>query len=70
MQPIERITQQDKVRALFWREVTGGRRKPYKWTGKTQSELPPRIAAAWERFIDRLKKEGVISEQLAQRVTL
>jgi len=62
------LTQQWQVRAEFWREMYG--RKPAKWRGKSQNDLPADVRTEWVDWVDRNQKAGRISERLAQRVTL
>ena len=62
------LTQQWQVRAEFWREMYG--KKPGKYYGKSQDDLPDDVRMAWFEWVDKAQKSGRITERLAQRVTL
>ena len=70
------MTTQKQVRDAFWNEwVNGGttyaervarRRIPHR----TQNDLPTDVRVAFVDFVDRLARDGEITEALAARVTL
>jgi hypothetical protein len=63
------ITTQAELRAAFWHGSEYGR-KPAKYRGKSQNDLPADIRVAWVEYVDYMQKSGAISEALARRVTL
>ena len=66
-----RYTTQAQVCAAFWRDVICAiDGKPRQYWGKSQNELPADIRCAFVDFVDGLAREGIITEGLAQRVTL
>jgi hypothetical protein len=67
-----RYTSQRQVRAAFWHDLPGNdaRMKPRKYYGKSQNELPTDIRCAFVDYVDHLARDGAITENLAQRVTL
>lgn len=65
---MKKLTSQKAIRSAFWNELLG--RKPAYYKGKSQNELPADIRMSFVDFVDRLQKNGEISERLAERVTL
>jgi hypothetical protein len=63
------ITSQRDVRKAFW-QLLNYDGKPRVFYGMSQNELPPNTRMAFVEFVDRLARDGQISERLAQRVTL
>jgi len=64
-----KYTSQKQVRANFWR-FTYGTRKPARFAGKSQNELPTDLRCLFVDYVDCLQKSGYISEALAYKVTL
>lgn len=68
-----RLTTQKQVRREFWREhkgikgITPRRITNYSGNGKMHNTD---TRCAFADFVDNLSKDGVISQELAQRVTL
>jgi hypothetical protein len=63
-------TTQIQVRKAFWFTIACDVRKPYKYWGKSQNDLPADVRMAFVDFVDRLARDGDITEGLAGRVTL
>lgn len=73
------ITTQKDLRAAFW-EAHPQHRRGVKAVGtahgrkfyveKTQNDYPTDVRVAWCDFIDYMRRDGQISEALAQRATL
>lgn len=65
------LTTQREVRRLFWQEHKGivPRKKITNYAG-TGTMYPTDTRCAFVDFVDRLSKDGSISEALASRVTL
>lgn len=61
-------TQAD-IRNAFWQTffVEG---KPREYYGKRQNDLPVDLRMAFVDYIDGLRRDGIISDKLAARVTL
>lgn len=64
-----KYTNQKQVRAAFWR-FTYGTRKPARFAGKSQNDLPCDLRVLFVDYVDCLQKSGFISERLAYMVTL
>lgn len=65
-------TTQAEVRRAFWemmREFQPEMAKEYR-RGKRQNEYPADIRMRFVDFVDAEQKDGNLSEQLAQKVTL
>jgi hypothetical protein len=63
------ITNQKDLRRAFWLSL-GYDGKPRKLYGKSQNQMPADTRMAFCDYVDALARDGVISEALAQRVTL
>ena len=63
------FTTQIEVRDAFWLTfcVEG---KPREFRGKSQNDLPADVRMAFCDFVESLSRDRLISEALAQRVTL
>ena len=63
------MTTQQEVRRAFWLTfcVEGC---PREFRGKSQNELPADVRMAFVDYVDRLARNGAITEALATRVTL
>jgi hypothetical protein len=63
------MTTQKEIRAAFWNTfcVDG---VPKEYRGKRQNALPCDVRCAFVDYVDNLQKNGVITENLANRVTL
>ena len=59
------FTTQPEIRKAFWQ---GLNRKPV--SGWTQNDYKPLIRCEFVEFVDRLRRDELISECLAKRVTL
>ena len=59
------IKTEAQVRAAFWQGWPEGFRR-----GKKHNEYSATIRSEFSDFVDMLQKDGHISEQLAQKVTL
>jgi hypothetical protein len=57
------MTTQKQIRAAFWQGFPNVKRRP-------QNDLPTDIRCEFVDFVDMLARSGIISEALAQRVTL
>lgn len=64
------MTTQAQVRAAFWLLWTCDTRPPVEYRGKPQNELPCDLRCSFVDFVDKLAREGEISESLALKVTL
>lgn len=62
-------TTQAAVRAAFWNATSSENSHQYR-RNKRQNDYPADIRMEWVEFIDYAEKYGLISEALAQRVTL
>ena len=69
---MHKLTTQRQVRAAFWQgwtpelEAAAGIKREMK----TQNDYPAAVRMEWVDFVDMLARDGVISEELAARVTL
>lgn len=61
------LTTQQAVREAFWENY--GDEFP-RVPGQTQNDYPANVRATFVDFVDALARDGVISERLAERVTL
>lgn len=66
----DRITSTKEVRARFWRENPGLDRQKVKDFEGTGLMYKTDTRVAFVDFVDALHREGVISDRLAQNVTL
>jgi hypothetical protein len=64
------ITNQRDLRRAFWLEHASERDATAPHTGKTQNDYPADVRTTWCDYVDMLARDGIISEQLAQRATL
>jgi hypothetical protein len=69
------MTNQKQIRAAFWQAFPDLPRRRYRYSpnrsDKTaQLVYPIDTRCAFVDFVDQLQREGVISEALAERVTL
>jgi hypothetical protein len=69
------MTNQKQIRAAFWETFPDLPRRRYRYSpnrnDKTaQLVYPIDTRCAFVDFVDQLQREGVISEALAERVTL
>ncbi len=60
---------ESEVRAAFWQGMPSHIRASFK-RGKRQNEYDATIRSEWVEFVDMLARDGIISESLADRVTL
>ena len=60
------FTTQSQVRAAFWQGWTGCNRPKRNKNG----DYPTDIRCEFVDFVDMLARDGIISESLAQKVTL
>ena len=81
MKTAYRLTTQAAVRAAFWESMPGyirprryacGRSPSGKlrYRPATQNEYPADVRMAFVEYVDSLARDGVISERLADNVTL
>jgi len=63
------LTTQADVRAAFWLDHRHYRLRYWR-SDKAQNDYPVDVRCAWVDYIDRLQRDGTISEQLAAMVTL
>ena len=68
MTTAERFTTQAEVRQVFWASFAD--QFPGAHTSKRQNDQPVDIRCAFVDFVDELHRDGMISDALAQRVTL
>ncbi len=63
------MTTQREIRDAFWLTffVEG---KPRRYYGKSQNDLPTDLRVSFCDYVEHLRREGTITEQLAYRVTL
>ena len=61
------ITTQKELRRLYWDQP--GTRFFYKY-GRTQNDYPATVRCDWVDFVDRMARDGLIPESLAQKATL
>ena len=64
-----KITSQRQIRTAFWNFLQF-EEKPKRLRGKSQNDMPAEIRCAFVDYVDMLARDGVISERLAERVTL
>jgi hypothetical protein len=69
------MTNQKQIRAAFWEAFPDlpRRRYRYSWNPNDKTAelvFPIDTRCAFVDFVDQLQREGVISEALAERVTL
>lgn len=68
------ITSERALRAAFWRTHPGLRRRivngPRCPVPAPQNQQPVDTRVAWVDFVDRLARDGEISDRLAQNATL
>ena len=66
------LTTQKQVRAQFWEEYAEwtGQPIPRGWRSKRQNDHNATVRDEWVNFVDNAARNGVISERLAQRITL
>lgn len=62
------LTNQKQVREAFWQ--SNEHLRPMYKRGKTQNDYNATIRIEFVDFVDMLRKNGHISEKLANRVTL
>ena len=62
-------TSQREIRDAFW-NVYFVEGKPRRYYGKTQNDMPTDVRVAFCDFVDYLRDEDSISENLAGKVTL
>jgi hypothetical protein len=55
-----------QLRAAFWRDHPELKRKP----GATQNEYPTDTRLAWCDYIEAMRRDGVITDRVAQNATL
>lgn len=60
------ITTQKELRVEFWRQHPQFKRAH----GKTQNDYPTDVRVAFCDFVEHMRREGQISDALAQRATL
>lgn len=60
------FTTQAQVRKAFWQGMPSGIKK----RGATQNDYPAWLRMEWCEFVDILQKNGHISDDLADKVTL
>ena len=63
-------TTQREVRKAFWFTMTTQTRKPSKYRGMSQNDMPADIRCAFVDFVDSLNRSGDISDRLAHNSTL
>ena len=64
------INTQAQLRDAFWCSQFGSNGKPRKYRGKSQNDFPCDIRCAFVDYVNMLAMDGLISERLAERVTL
>ena len=67
------MTTQKQVREAFWAELHAQRanpEQPERIVHQRQNDLPTDVRVAFVDFVDRLARDGEITEALARRVTL
>ncbi len=60
------MTTQREIRRAFWQGFPKGTRR----RGRRQNDYNATIRSEWCEFVDMLTRDGIITEALAQRVTL
>ena len=63
------MTTQAQVRAAFWQGFPGMYERDYRKSYR-QNDYSATVRCEWCDFVDMLARDGIISEALAQRVTL